>query len=243
MIQFQFSYQSWRLARRISQAASAFSMTLAMVFMAAPARALVIDANPGADYSSAQALNGWFDLGFSTDIGDETGLNTSLSIPHVTVDASQAGYGLTHWYSFDVAKTSTVILDVDYGAEYVVEDESHPDDITDTFMSLLDWDRNTLAENDDHSPIFGPVAGAGGSIHHYDSFIQALLDPGRYYVAIRQFNSAPFQAQNGYVLQASVTHPVPEPPAAFLLLIALGGLWVRRRNCRQAHQTGTCAPK
>lgn len=219
--------------------------TLAFCLLTTPAHALLITANPGETFQDAQALDGRFDLSFSADIGDyridpDTGqpysVNTSTSIPHVTVDASQVGHGLEHWYSFRVAKTSTVILDVDYGADagqasgwFSEDGEYHSYPEMDTFMGLYDFNGNTVAQNDDHDRgIWGPIAGAGGSSHHYDSFIQTVVDSGRYYVSINHFRDLEFRPDFGYILQVSVSHPVPEPSMVALLMITLGGLAAKR---------------
>lgn len=203
-------------------------LAITLCFVTIPAHALLVTAQPGSDHRDAQVINGKFDLAFSADIGDVTGTNTSTSIPHATIDASGAGYGRFHWYSFDVAKSSTVILDVDYGAEYVVTDGPYPSGITDTLMHLYGDNLHVIATNDDHTPENGPVAGAGGSIFHYDSFIQTMLDPGLYYVAISQYLDVDFTAENGYLLQISVSHPVPEPSSKILILLAFGAFFFKR---------------
>lgn len=199
-----------------------------LCFSAIPAQALPIIAEPGSNYHKAQHIEGKFDLSFNADIGDVTGANTSTRIPHATIDASNAGYGLTHWYSFGVARPSTVILDIDYGAEYIVTGGEYPYGITDTVVSLYDRDLNIISQNDDHSPMYGPIAGAGGSIFHYDSFIETILDDGFYYVAVSQFLNTDFTANNGYVLQLSISHPVPGPPGTILILMGLGAFCFAR---------------
>lgn len=187
-------------------------------------------------FAAAADINPYFTTGFSADIGDMNGNNTSLSAPWVTI-AGQ-GNGANDYFSFDVSKENQAVnLDIDYTME-------HPDNPNgfDSYVAL--WQQtgpNTYTPLNwvDDSPI---SAGADGSVHVNDSFLEEAVPPGHYIAGVSMYPNSPTDAGWGpgwppipnddkYTLQVQVT-AVPEPETYAMLLAGLGlvGFIARRRN-------------
>lgn len=215
------------------------------LFISLTAHASLITANPGDNFHDAQNINGSFDLSFDVDIGDFNGSNTSRRIPHSSIDAAHMNHGYTHWYTFSLSASSTVILDIDYGADFVPTGPDYPDDITDTELFLLDNNGSILDKNDD-TQNYGARPGAGGSVFHYDSFLETGVGPGDYYIAVCEFSCSAsgfgisgneFTENDGYMLQVSASNPgpvpVPGPNSLGLLATGIAALAFYRRSRRQ----------
>lgn len=215
----------------------------AVMLLAAPAAHAVVIGEIEANDSlaTAQNIDAFFSLDFSADIGNQAGANTSTTIPHVTITGT--GNGTFDYYTFTVATTSLVILDIDYGCSDAVGSTfgcpgAAGSGGMDTEIALWDSTGAWLTENDDFSPI---TVGAGGTVHPYDSFIQLTLTPGVYYVGVAEYFSsgtaggwtAGSNLPDGgdtYTLQVSVENPVPEPGTLLLLGSGIAGIAARRRR-------------
>ena len=109
--------------------------------------------------ATAQNINGHFTLDYSPDIGEGStspSLNTSETIPHVTIVGS--GDGTFDYYSFYVpgwpSTSGRVILDIDWTTPGF-----------DSILALWAADGTGRGLNDDYDPL----GGAGGSTSDYDS--------------------------------------------------------------------------
>jgi hypothetical protein len=214
------------------------SMLLAVLFAAlavAPVAeaGLVTDLGSNGTLATAQSIDGSFTLDFSADIGNAAGLNTSTSMPHVTIQGT--GDGTFDYYSFTVAGTSLAIFDIDYG-----KTPGQPGSM-DTMIAVWAADGTLVAYDDDE---WNLGAGAGGSVHGYDSFLQLELTAGLYVVGVSEYwttalatggwgrCSNPPDLGDTYTLQVSVADPVPEPMTLTLFGSGLLGLGVLRRRRR-----------
>lgn len=212
-------------------------LSVAALVLAGSAQALVIsDQEPNNSLTTAQSIDAFFSLDHSEDIGNEAGDNTSTTIPHVTIEGT--GDGTNDYFVFTVANAGvTGIFDIDYGL-------GHGGSI-DTVIGLWAVDGSVLDYDDDSST----QAGAGGSVHDYDSFIQhTFAAAGQYIIGVGECCSSPGEGgwleygnkpDNGdtYVLQVSIeghalapTASVPEATSIALIGIGLLGMCVAHRR-------------
>ncbi|MEZ6031699.1 MAG: DVUA0089 family protein [Planctomycetaceae bacterium] len=148
----------------------------------------------------AQSLDGipW-SLTANPNIGDKAGVDTSTTIPHVTITG--AGDGNFDYYSFTVdSENARGIFDIDTTNGW------------DTELFLYDAAGNPMLNGaGDDSAV---TAGRGGSTSGFDSFIEFIFPaPGTYVVGVSKFNSdqtpfgitgTPPAAGNTYQLQVSI---------------------------------------
>ncbi len=188
------------------------------------------ESEPNDSLATAQNIDSYFSLGANSDI------IFSETIPWVSISAT--GNGTYDYYSFLVTGTSVRgIFDIDYG--------KNQGGSIDTELGLWDSAGNVLAENDDYSY----TAGAGGSVHNYDAYIDYTFDsPGTYIIGVAEYYaSAGTGGWSGgipdsgdtYTLQVSIEghgigqQPVPEPSTILLMgagLLGLAGYSRRRFN-------------
>ena len=204
----------------------------ALLFVPVTEAGLVTDLGGNNSMATAQNIDGSFTLDFSADIGNAAGVNTSTSIPHVTIQGT--GDGTFDYYSFTVAGTSLAILDIDYGLTPGAGS-------MDTMLAVWAADGTLIAYDDDE---WNLSAGAGGSVHRYDSFLQLELTAGLYIVGVSEYWTTalasggwghcanPPDLGDTYTLQVSVADPVPEPMTLTLFGSGLLGLGVLRRRRR-----------
>jgi Bacterial pre-peptidase C-terminal domain/PEP-CTERM motif len=190
---------------------------------------VVLEVEGNDSIATAQSINGSFTLDASPDIGDITGANTSTSIPHVTV-RGLPGDGTRDFYSFNVSSAGILgIFDIDYA----LNAPGRPSGF-DAWLNLFDSSGTILAQSDDG----GTTAGAGGSFHPYDSFIQyTFANAGTYFIQVGNFPNQPQSGGSGYDLQVSVAQhalggAVPEPATWAMMLAGFGlvGAAMRRRK-------------
>ena len=173
--------------------------------------------------ASANNVDGYFSLDFSSDIGDMFG-NTSTTIPHVSI--SGTGNNTVDWYSFTVTTAgSRAIFDVDYGMPNF-----------DSWLRLVAPDGATqLWENDDAAATFGE----GGSSDPYDAYFErTFATAGVHYIGVgRYWGLAPIPTGADYVLQLSLENAnvaaVPEPTSLLLLGSGVLGEALRARRRRK----------
>lgn len=202
------------------------------------------DVTPNNSLAAATNIDPYFSTELNPDVGDASGANTSLTMPWVSIWGQ--GNGAFDYYSFtNYSNGGTIILDIDYTFQNFANRKGF-----DTMIAL--WkdtgggSYQLIQVNDDYAPI---TAGDGGTVHPYDSFIQAEnMSAGRYVVGVAQFYaeadntgwkettsggypSAVIGADRQYGLQVSVS-PVPEPGEWALMLSGLGlmGFVARRRR-------------
>ena len=145
---------------------------------------IVPEVEPNNTLITAQNVdNEEWNFSFTTDIGDVAGVNTSTSIPHITINGT--GDNSFDYYEFTVTGASmldpvTGIFDIDGGSGGVGS--------MDAELFLFDAATGVvLAENDDALSI---VEGAGGSTSTLDSFLQFDFDTdGQYVIAVAEWDS------------------------------------------------------
>lgn len=181
------------------------------------------DTTANNSFGSAANLNPYFSNGYSADIGDNTGANTSLAAPWVTVHG--VGNGVSDFYAFTTNATGRVIVDMDYTMGY----SGNPNGF-DPYIRVYNSTFALLGGNDDG----GVVPGAGGSSHHYDSFLQFnSLAAGNYYVQVDKCCISNLSNGNVYTMQVQAeVAAVPEPETYAMLLAGLAvlGRVVRRKK-------------
>lgn len=199
---------------------------------------------PISPFTTAIDINPYFTTEFSPDIGDSAGNNTSLEGPWVTIAGK--GNGANDYFSFDV---STENRDVRLDIDYTMDHPSNPNGF-DSQVAL--WRQvgagtySLIGMNDDYDV----SAGAGGSVHHYDSFLSVEAPVGHYIAGVTQCCSEALDTGLGsgpwsvipygreYTLQVQVGEvdvvapPIPEPETYAMLLAGLGllGFMARRKN-------------
>lgn len=188
------------------------------------------DTTANNSFETAVNLNPYFSNGYSPDVGDMSGANTSLSAPWVTI--SGLGNGGLDYYRFTTSVPGTVIVDIDY-TSYAAPNNPNP---FDSWLRLLDSSKVQMGSNDD----LNTFVGAGGSYidftpgWSYDSFIQRVsVAPGTYYVEVgRSVFDATYPLLNGdrYTLQVQVPVPEPETYAMMAAGLAVMGFLGRRRK-------------
>lgn len=198
---------------------------------------------PVSPFATAIDINPYFTTEFSPDIGDSSGNNTSLEGPWVTIAGK--GNDANDYFSFDVSNENQgVRLDIDYTM-------AHPSNPNGFDSQVALWRQvgagaySLVGTNDDSSG----SAGAGGSVHNFDSFLSVAAPVGHYIAGITRCCSGPLETgwaprsniiQNGleYTLQVQVGEvevvapPIPEPETYAMLLAGLGllGFMARRKN-------------
>lgn len=202
-----------------------------------------IDTTLNNSFATAASINPYFTTAFSPDIGNAAGDNTSMDGPWVTI--SGQGNEASDYFSFDIAQEGQqVTLDIDYTM-------THPNNpygfdaevalwqqVDTNAYSLLDW-------NDDSST----SAGAGGSVHDFDSFQLLNAPAGRYIAGVSRFFNEPndtgwsaesfIAGDRQYTLQVQVS-PVPEPESYAMLLAGLGLIGAISRISRRRRMFGLC---
>lgn len=226
------------------------TIMLSLVWFASSAFAgSYIDTLTNNSFETATNLNPYFSNGYSPDIGDANGANTSLLAPWVTVSGmGNDQNGGFDYYRFTTQGTGPLILDIDYAFGTPYYGQRYP---FDSALGMYSSARKLMIYNDDERLI---SAGAGGSITGWDSFIEmGALPAGSYYVKVGRYSdSLPDGFGNIYEgerytlqVQSWQIAAVPEP-ASYAMLLAgmalLGGL-SRRRKSRVAPTFGpTPAP-
>jgi hypothetical protein len=190
---------------------------LSLVSFSPALAAVVIEVEANDSLATAQNIDPHFTLDYSDDIGD-TSTNTSTTIPHVTIIGT--GNDTFDWYQFTVAAPGRGIFEIDYGM---------PD--LDAWLTLYDAAGGFLFDNDDSSAAIG----AGGSVHHYDSYIEYIFSlPGTYYIEVAAFPHVPVYSGTDYQLQVSIEghHLIPEAASIATWALILGCLGGIRRIWR-----------
>ncbi len=201
---------------------------------------LIAKSEPNDTGATAQDVNGSFSLDFDVNINDDGNINTSTSIPHVSISA--IGNDTVDFYFFS-SDGGTLILDIDE----TIDGGAFSD--ADTLIAL--WNATSgvlLLSNDD--PLFTDTGSSDGigCLTTCNSFLQAAISAGDYIVGVcrvacgfeNDFGITPgsdFISSNGfYTLHISTPHetsapaPAPEPSALILLGSGLAGLAVYRRR-------------
>ncbi len=135
-------------------------------------------------------LDGFFNLSYSPDIGDET-QNTSQTIPHVTVVASH--YGSTDIYSFHISGAPVKgIFDIDRG------DDGSGNFDSDIVIRGDKLDHFIRGENS------FTKSGQGGSISWRDSYLEyTFMEDGLYQISVN--NHGRGRGIYNYLLHVSLT--------------------------------------
>jgi hypothetical protein len=185
------------------------------------------DTTANNSFQSAVDLSPYFGNGFSADIGDASGANTSLLAPWVTIHGhGDNGYD---YYKVTTKAAGQLILDIDYTFNH----PSNPHGF-DTNLNLYNSAFTQIAYDDDQNS----ASGAGGSVHSYDSFLQLdNLAAGTYYIRVSKHSSNPIPVGGDYTLQVQGNVAlVPEPESYAMMGLGLGlvGFMARRRKTKQA---------
>jgi hypothetical protein len=185
------------------------------------------DVTANNSFAAAVNLNPYFSNGYSPDVGDVTGANTSLSAPWVTVQGN--GNNAFDYFRVTTSAVGNFTVDLDYTAYH----SANPNGF-DPLVRIYNSSFAEIAMNDDG----GTVAGAGGSVHGYDSFVQLdNLAAGTYYVALNRYYSYDIDSSRDYTMQVQAqVSAVPEPETYAMMLAGLGvmGAVARRRKVKQA---------
>jgi hypothetical protein len=204
--------------------------------------------------ATAQNVNDSFSLDFDANINDAGNLNTSTTIPHVSVRATGDG-GTYDFYRF-TSNGGTLILDIDLTSTGGIGTDQ------DTEIGLWDSFGNFIWANDDADVLDpGSVAGTGCFDSACNSFVETTVVAGDYIVGVCRFDCNFFSdptltnlislnaisSSGFYTLHISTPHnsstppdipttPAPEPSAMFLLASGLAGLgaYSRRRNAHKS---------
>lgn len=175
-------------------------LILAMIFSFAnvsPALAAspIGEAEPNDSFATAQSVNaGPWTLDSDPWIGNTTS-NTSTTRPHISI--SGTGNNTYDHYSFTVVAGTQGIFDIDAGM---------PD--FDPYLNLYNSAGAQLTANDDNSTSYGQ----GGSVHHYDSYIEYTFSTaGTYVIRVGRCCVSPIPSSTDYILQISLS-TAPTPP-------------------------------
>lgn len=186
------------------------------------------DSTPNNSLATATNIDPYFSTGLHPDIGD------SQTVPWVAILGQ--GNDAYDYYSF-ASLGGTIIADIDYTYNFPMNPNGFDAEIA-IWRDNGNGSFTVLGENDDYWDI---NAGAGGSVHEYDSFIRLNnATAGRYVVGVARYSASAsntgwsggtIAADRKYGLQISVS-PVPEPESYAMFLAGLGimGAVIRRRK-------------
>ena len=159
----------------------------------------------------------FWSLGYDSNIGDtqDPPVNTSTTIPHVTVKGS--GDGTYDYYSFEVPAAGTRgIFDIDMD----FDEQLDPHNFMDAEVLLMDEYGNLITWLEDSAL---PTDGDGGKDVLYDPPLEPCLEyvfpaPGTYVVAVTKFVDpfiwVPPDEGDFYTLQVSIENHRVDDPAA-----------------------------
>jgi Calx-beta domain len=143
-------------------------------------------------------------------IGDQNNINTSTTIPHVTIDGT--GNGTFDYYRFTVRGASATnpvqgIFDIDFG-------ETPGQGSMDTELFLYDSFGNLLDSDDDGAFLVAEDPGSTTSPNGFDAFLQYnFTSDGTYVIGVGEFSST---GDPG-----GITGNVPDPGDTYTLQVSI----------------------
>ena len=211
------------------------SLMMALLFVTTSNAALVFETEPNDDLTTAQNIDPFFSLDFDNDIGTST-INTSTSIPHVTVngtgesDSNNLTYDV---YSFTVASPGLAYFDIDYGYTFIdLGDLGN----FDSYLRLYNQSGSLISFNDDS------YSTDNGTVSTFDSFVEYnFKTTGTYYIEVGRFPAGnPVSTDATYLLHISIeNHPLQDEPIPTLsewgviimsILLACSSIFIYRRK-------------